>query len=220
MQAEHPTHSPSLGATYLGGGRCQFVVWAPFATKVDLKLIGEGGRDFPMQKLDRGYFALTVDDVPPGTRYLYRVDGKRERPDPASRFQPEGVHVASAVVDSSFAWTDELWSGLPFHAFVAYEIHVGTYTPGGRFEDVIRHLDELWDLGVTAVELMPVAQFPGDRNWGYDGVHPFAVQNSYGGPTGLKALVNAAHGRGMAVILDVVYNHLGPEGMRVRIVGA
>ncbi len=134
------------------------------------------------------------------------------RPDPASRFQPGGVHEASEVVSQEFNWTDSSWAGLPIQDFILYELHVGTYTAQGSFGAIHEHLDELTDLGITAIELMPVAQFPGDRNWGYDGVYPFAVQNSYGGPSALKALVNACHERGLAVVLDVVYNHLGPEG--------
>jgi len=122
------------------------------------------------------------------------------------------VHQASQVVDPAFPWEDEHWSGLPLSQYVIYELHVGTFTPEGTFEAIIPHLPELKDLGVTAIELMPVAQFPGNRNWGYDGVHPFAAQNTYGGPEGLKKLVNACHLQGLAVILDVVYNHLGPEG--------
>jgi maltooligosyltrehalose trehalohydrolase len=131
-------------------------------------------------------------------------------------FQPEGVHGPSQIVDSRFSWEDVTWSGIPLRDYVIYEVHVGTFTPEGTFESIIPHLDELKDLGITAIELMPVAQFPGSRNWGYDGVFPFSVQNSYGGPEGLKTLVNECHRRGLAVILDVVYNHLGPEGNYLR----
>jgi len=152
-----------------------------------------------------------LEDVPPGSLYLIRLDG-RERPDPASRFQPEGVHGPSQVVDLHRDWQDAAWRGLPLSGYVFYELHVGTFTPEGTFDAVIPHLDELRDLGVTAIEIMPVAQFPGGRNWGYDGVYPWAVQNSYGGPHGLQRLVDACHQRGLAVVLDVVYNHFGPEG--------
>ena len=148
----------------------------------------------------------------PGCRYFYRLHGQQDFPDPASRFQPEGVHGPSQVVEPGFSWDDGHWSGLPLGDYVIYELHVGTFTPEGTFDAVIPYLDELKDLGITALELMPVAQFPGGRNWGYDGVFPFAAQNSYGGPDGLKRLVNACHQRGLAVVLDVVYNHLGPEG--------
>src|SRR4051812_12207237 len=149
-------------------------------------------------------------------RYLYRLDGGEERPDPASRCQPDGVHGRSLVVDRRFAWSDRDWKGIPLGQYIFYELHVGAFTPEGTFDAVIPHLDRLVDLGITAVELMPVAQFPGERNWGYDGVFPYAVQNSYGGPEGLKRLVDAAHARGLAVVLDVVYNHLGPEGNYLR----
>lgn len=152
------------------------------------------------------------EHVEPGSRYLYRLDGGKERPDPASRFQPEGVHGPSQVLLSDFPWEDSAWVGPPLKGYILYELHVGTFTEEGTFEAVISHLDELKDLGITALELMPVAQFPGDRNWGYDGVYSFAVQGSYGGPEGLKTLVNACHRKGLAVVLDVVYNHLGPEG--------
>jgi maltooligosyltrehalose trehalohydrolase len=169
-----------------------------------------------LKPAERGYHCAVLRDVKPGTRYvfrLYQADAEpRDRPDPASRFQPEGVHGPSQVVDMEFDWEDADWHGLPLSQYIIYELHVGTFTPMGTFEAVIAHLDELKDIGITAIELMPVAQFPGTRNWGYDGTYPFAAQNSYGGPQGLKRLVNACHCRGLAVILDVVYNHLGPEG--------
>src|SRR5262249_23677513 len=129
-----------------------------------------------------------------------------------SRYQPDGVHGPSGVVNPAFEWTDKHWAGIPLENYVIYELHVGTFTTEGTFEAVIPHLRELADTGITAIELMPVAQFPGNRKWGYGGVFPFAVQHSYGGPKGLKTLVNACHAEGIAVILDVVYNHLGPEG--------
>jgi maltooligosyltrehalose trehalohydrolase len=187
-------------------------VWAPKAQHVQLRLAGDPIREIPLDPLDDGYFAARLEGIAPGTRYFYVLDGERARPDPASRWQPEGVHEASAVVDPSFAWTDHAWRGIPLYDYIAYELHVGTFTHEGTFDGVLQHLAGLRDLGITAIELMPVAQFPGARNWGYDGVHPFAVQNTYGGPDGLKRLVNACHEQGLAVILDVVYNHLGPEG--------
>lgn len=208
----HPNYPPTLGATYLGGGRCRFLVWAPKVQQVELRFPGPPERLLKMQPLDRGYFQLFVDDVGPGTEYLYRLDGGSDRPDPASRYQPQGVHHASSIVDSNFAWTDRQWAGIPFHLYLTYELHVGTFTDAGTFEAAIEHLDELRDLGVTSIEIMPVAQFPGERNWGYDGVHPFAPQNTYGGPEGMKRLIDAAHSRNLAVVLDVVYNHIGPEG--------
>ena len=204
--------SLSLGATYLGEGRCHFLVWAPRAAKVEVHVVGPSDRTVVMERQEHGYHQLLAEGVPPGTRYFYRLDGRAERPDPASHYQPEGVHGPSEVVDLSFKWSDGGWSGLDPTNYIIYELHVGAYTDQGTFEAIIPRLDGLCELGVTAVELMPVAQFPGARNWGYDGTFPFAVQNSYGGPNGLKALVEACHARGLAVVLDVVYNHLGPEG--------
>jgi maltooligosyltrehalose trehalohydrolase len=153
-----------------------------------------------------------VDGIEPGSLYMYRLDEGKERPDPASRSQPQGVHGPSEVVSPNFEWEDARWFGLALQDYTICELHVGTFTPKGTFDAIIPRLDELKELGITAVELMPVAQFPGTRNWGYDGVYPFAVQNSYGGPEGLKRLVNACHKLGLAIVLDVVYNHLGPEG--------
>lgn len=201
-----------LGANYLRQGRCTFRVWAPFSSKAGLHLHSPRDRFVLMEAEGSGYFRAVVDDVVPGTLYTYRLDGEKERPDPASRFQPQGVHGPSQVLDQSFAWEDAAWSGLPLVQYIFYELHVGTFTREGTFDAVIPHLPQLKELGITAVELMPVAQFPGNRNWGYDGVFPFAVQDSYGGPQGLKRLVNACHRQGLAVVLDVVYNHLGPEG--------
>jgi maltooligosyltrehalose trehalohydrolase len=201
-----------LGATYLGDNRCQFLVWASLVTKVEVHIVSPEELIFPLARDSQGYHQAVVDDVAPGYRYFYRLDSEKERPDPASRFQPQGVHGPSEVVASHFTWGDREWSGLPLEEYIIYELHVGTFTQEGTFEAVIPHLEELKALGITAVELMPVAQFPGNRNWGYDGVYPFAVQDSYGGPEGLRRLVNACHQWGLAVILDVVYNHLGPEG--------
>jgi maltooligosyltrehalose trehalohydrolase len=165
-----------------------------------------------MTRTEGGYFQIQLDDIHPGSRYLYRINGEKERPDPASRFQPLGVHGPSEVVDPAFDWNDVTWFGQPLRSYIIYELHVGTLTEEGNFEAIIGLLDDLKDLGVNAIELMPVAQFPGGRNWGYDGVYPYAVQDSYGGPAGLKRLVDACHRKGLAVLLDVVYNHLGPEG--------
>ena len=201
-----------LGATYLGADRCQFCVWAPHAEQVEVQLLSPKRARFPLKKNDRGYHFGTFAEVSPSSRYLYRLNGTEERPDPASRFQPQGVHGPSEVVESEFPWQDNGWSGLALSDLVIYELHVGVYTEAGTFDALIGHLQSLRDLGITAVELMPVGQFPGSRNWGYDGVYPFAVQNSYGGPYGLKRLIDACHREGLAVILDVVYNHLGPEG--------
>lgn len=200
-----------LGAIYLGDARCLFRVWAPQASAVDVHLLAPGERLLPLHRVG-DYFQGLFNDIPPGSRYFYRLDGSRERPDPASRGQPEGVHGPSEVVDLTFAWTDQHWVGRPLREYVIYELHVGTFTPEGTFAAIIPHLPRLRELGITALELMPVAQFPGERNWGYDGVYPFAVHQAYGGAAGLQQLVNACHSHGLAVILDVVYNHLGPEG--------
>ena len=201
-----------LGATYLEGGQCGFLVWAPLINRVEVHILSPEERIVPLKKVSRGYHYGVVPGVKPGTRYFYRLDGNTERPDPASRFQPEGVHGPSQVIDPHFVWEELHWSGIPFSHYVIYELHVGTFTAQGTFDAIVPHLDELKDLGITSIMIMPVAQFPGDRNWGYDGVCPFAVQNSYGGPEGFKRLIDACHQRGLAVILDVVYNHLGPEG--------
>jgi maltooligosyltrehalose trehalohydrolase len=204
----------TLGATAQGLNRWRFRVWAPQARQVELWLDGRG--QLEMQAAERGYFELEVDDLQPGARYMYRLDGERQRPDPASRLQPEGVHGPSELVSPSFSWQDSAWPGKRLQDYVIYELHVGTFTPAGTFEAIIPYLDHLAQLGITAIELMPVAQFPGERNWGYDGVYPFAPQASYGGPEGLKRLVDACHQRDLAVVLDVVYNHLGPEGNYLR----
>jgi len=202
-----------IGAHYLGSGRCGFFLWAPFLREVAVKVVSPKENIIPMKRKNLGYWRVTIDEIPPETRYFYRLEKSLDRPDPASNFQPEGVHGPSQVVDhSTFHWEDENWSGIPLEKMVIYELHVGTFTPEGTFEAIMARLDDLCDLGINAINIMPVAQFPGERNWGYDGAYPFAVQNSYGGPEGLKRLVNACHKRGMAIILDVVYNHLGPEG--------
>ncbi len=201
----------ALGATYLGGGRTQFLVWAPEHPRVELKLVGPRQAVLPMTPAAEGYHKLLVENSPPGTEYLYRLGGA-ERPDPVSHLQSASVHGPSVVVDPTFQWTDAAWRGLPLHDYVIYELHIGTFTPEGTFDSAIAQLESLAALGITAVQIMPVAQFPGSRNWGYDGVFPHAVQNTYGGSAGLKRLVDACHGLQLAAVLDVVYNHLGPEG--------
>jgi maltooligosyltrehalose trehalohydrolase len=181
---------------------------------VELVLIdGDRRQAVPMTPEECGYFSHTRRDVPEGLSYAYRLNNGPERPDPASRWQPDGVHRPSAVLRTSrFSWSDHGWQGVSLQDLVLYELHVGTFTPEGTFEAVIPRLESLRELGATAIEIMPVAQFPGSRNWGYDGVHLYAPQNSYGGPHGLQRLVDACHAAGLAVFLDVVYNHLGPEG--------
>ncbi|MGZ4154411.1 MAG: malto-oligosyltrehalose trehalohydrolase [Actinomycetota bacterium] len=206
------TLSPSteLGAVPQPDGRTRFEVWAPNADALTLVL--STGAEVEMQRRDRGYFEAFAE-APAGTRYRYRFPNGDELADPASRSQPEDVHGPSEVVDTrSFAWTDDGWRGIALADFVTFELHVGTFTQEGTFDAAIEHLDELAELGVTAVEPMPIAEFPGERNWGYDGVFPFAPESSYGGPSGFQRFVDAAHARGLAVVLDVVYNHLGPEG--------
>jgi maltooligosyltrehalose trehalohydrolase len=200
-----------LGATLHESGTT-FRVWAPRCRTVDVVI--EGRRPEPLAAREGGLFERTIGGLGTGTRYQYRLNGERYRPDPVSRFQSEGVHGSSVVVDPDrFTWTDhEAFRGHALADLVFYEIHVGAFSAAGTFEAVIPHLPQLVDLGVTALELMPVAEFPGSRNWGYDGVHLYAPQSTYGGPRGLRRLVDAAHGHGLSVFLDVVYNHLGPEG--------
>ncbi len=203
------------GATITPNG-VTFTVWAPRAKDVVVHVAGGvGAGDHPLTKQDgeRGVWSGTIPGVVAGDRYGFRLDGANPLPDPASRAQPEGVHELSEVVDpTQFAWEDGNWPGVSLPDFVLYEIHVGTFTPEGTFDAIIPRLGQLAALGVTAIELMPVASFPGRRNWGYDGVHLYAPQHSYGGPDGLRRLVNAAHRHGLGVVLDVVYNHVGPEG--------
>jgi maltooligosyltrehalose trehalohydrolase len=211
-----PIPELDLGAYYLGDGQCRFRVWAPFTQSVGIRIVEPDEKLISLERDDRGYHSIVVENVAPGARYFYRLDEETERPDPASQFMPNGVHGASAVVDHAFAWEDEQWSGIPLHDYIIYELHVGTFTPEGTFEAIIPRLAELKETGITAIEIMPVAQFPGERNWGYDGVYPFAVQNSYGGPQSFKKLINACHKKSIAVVLDVVYNHFGPEGNYLR----
>ncbi len=194
----------------LRGDECEFRVWAPRARSIKLRLMGAG--DFEMQRGSDDVFTITVP-AHAGDRYFYLVDGGKPLPDPVSRLLPEGVHGPTEIVDAeAFRWSDADWRGLDIRDYILYELHVGTFTPQGTFEGVIGKLDYLKSLGISVIEIMPVAAFPGRRNWGYDGVSPYSVQASYGGPEGLKRLVDAAHGAGLGVALDVVYNHLGNEG--------
>ena len=184
-----------------------FRLWAPAAQKVTLVL------NTPIEMPRHGdWFELHVPQTKPGARYRFKIDDEIEIPDPASRFQPDDVTGASEVIDERFAWKTQSWKGLPWQQAVFLEAHVGTYTPAGTFRAMIEHLDHLAATGITALELMPVADFPGRWNWGYDGVLQFAPDSSYGRPDDLKALIDAAHARGLMVFLDVVYNHFGPEG--------
>lgn len=198
------------GATPLAEGGVRFRVWAPSVASMAVRV-----NDAPPVAMDRVEedFEVIVSDARPGDRYSLVLDGAGERPDPRSRSQPEGVHNRSEVVDyTAFAWDDSGGPGIALHDYIFYELHIGTFTPEGTFHGAASKLAYLNDLGVTAIELMPVVEFPGTRNWGYDGVNLFAPHSAYGGPLGLKRLVNAAHQAGIAVVLDVVYNHLGPEG--------
>jgi maltooligosyltrehalose trehalohydrolase len=207
------TSAKTVGATPLSSGGWQFRVWGPDLPHVALQFKSPVRRTLSMNKDAEGFHNVEVAAIPSDATYLYQLDGKEEWPDPASRWQPQGVHAPSQIIDThAFHWNTNTWKPLDLQTAVLYELHVGTYTPEGTFDGVISHLDELAELGITTIEIMPVAQFPGPRNWGYDGVYIFAPQNSYGGPLGLQRLVDAAHIRGLTVILDVVYNHLGPEG--------
>lgn len=195
-------------------GQLCWHLWAPHCNRVGLVTWRDGVRsDVPMTALGDGYFSHTAPAPSAGLRYAFHLPGGQDRPDPASRWQPEGVHEPSAVFfPEDFRWSDQGWRGVPWESVVIYELHVGTFTPAGTFDGVVQRLPELVELGVTAIEIMPISQFPGGRNWGYDGVHPYAAQNTYGGPLAFQRLVDAAHAHGLAVLLDVVYNHLGPEG--------
>lgn len=203
-----------LGANFFPDGKVKYKVWAPHCKEVEVKIIrGIKTFTFPLRKIERSYFEGQMNVVAEGDLYQFILDRKKERPDPASRFQPKGVHGPSALVNPvSFKWRDRAWKGLPFEDLIFYEMHIGTFTPEGTFEGAVKKIPYLKKTGITCVEMMPIAQFPGKRNWGYDGVNLYAVQNSYGGPIGLKKFVAACHAEGLAVCLDVVYNHLGPEG--------
>jgi maltooligosyltrehalose trehalohydrolase len=200
----------SHGATVLAGGGVQFRVWAPGVSSLAVQL--SPGRNVPMQRAGEDFEAV-IPDAAPGDAYSFVFDDGRTRPDPVSRSQPHGVHGPSQIVDpGAFAWSDQDWSGIALEDYIFYELHTGNFTPAGTFAGVISKLDYLRELGITAIELMPVAEFPGSRNWGYDGVDLYAPHSTYGGPQELKRLVNACHQAGLAVVLDVVYNHVGPEG--------
>ncbi|HET9003429.1 MAG TPA: malto-oligosyltrehalose trehalohydrolase [Gemmatimonadaceae bacterium] len=207
------------GAQVTAGG-ARFSVWAPDAKRVEVVLDGPGGGSFPLRVGEGGVFEGDVAAARAGSDYRYRLDGGDPRPDPVSRWQPEGVHGPSRVVDpSAFEWTDARWKGLEMADYVIYELHVGTFTEAGTFDAAVERLAELKALGLTAIEIMPVAEFPGARNWGYDGVSLYAPHSAYGGPEALRRLVNAAHDVGLAVVLDVVYNHVGPEGNYLPLYG-
>lgn len=201
-----------IGVNFNSDGLANVLVWAPFARSVNL-ILKESDAALSLQPADKGYWTLNTMELKPGMDYGFSTDGQAPLPDPASLFQPNGVHGLSTAIDiGQFAWTDQHWLNPHLGDYIIYELHTGTFTSQGTFAGIEDKLDYLINLGITAIELMPVAQFPGERNWGYDGVFPFAVQHSYGGAQGLQQLVNVCHQKGLAVILDVVYNHLGPEG--------
>ncbi|BAU48062.1 1,4-alpha-glucan branching protein [Sulfurifustis variabilis] len=202
-----------FGAELSEQGGARFRIWAPSARAVELGLARDGREEFlPLDRRDGGWYEGHVG-VGPGARYRYRIDGGLVVPDPASRFQPDDVHGPSELIDpGAWEWTDRAWRGRPWDEAVLYELHVGSFTPEGTYAGVQGRLDHLKAVGVTAIELMPLADFPGARNWGYDGVLPFAPDSRYGRPEDLKALVQAAHAKNLMVFLDVVYNHFGPEG--------
>jgi maltooligosyltrehalose trehalohydrolase len=205
-------HEMPFGAECRVDGTVRFRLWAPNTASVSLRLLGPPEKDIPMLRLEEGWHELVTSAANPGTRYQFTID-QQAVPDPASRFQPSGVHSASEVVDSrAFEWRDESWRGRPWGEAVIYELHVGTFTPDGTYAAAEKKMDYLAELGVTAIELMPISSFPGERNWGYDGVLPYAPTANYGRPETLRHFVDAAHASGLMVLLDVVYNHFGPEG--------
>lgn len=202
----------TIGVNFNTQKEAEVRLWAPLLNSVELVLPKKAER-LLMEKDDFGYWHKTTAKLQPGDLYTFSLNNEKELPDPASLSQPEGVHGASQAIDiKSYPWQDKNWKNLPLEDYIIYELHTGTFSPAGDFKSIISRLDYLKELGVNAIEIMPVAQFPGNRNWGYDGVFPFAVQNSYGGAKALQELVNACHQKELAVILDVVYNHLGPEG--------
>lgn len=207
-------HAMPFGAAVLPGGGVRFALWAPILEEVVLEYgFDDGTVSLPMVRDAKGWHRLVVAQAQADHRYRYRLPSGQRVPDPASRFNPADVHGASVVIDPcAYGWQDQAWRGRPWHEVVLYELHLGTFTPEGSFAAARQRLAQLVELGVTAVELMPLADFAGRRNWGYDGVLPFAPDAAYGTPDELKALVDAAHGLGLAVLLDVVYNHFGPEG--------
>lgn len=204
------TSAKQPGIHFNEEGEAVVVVWAPEAKQVEIKL---EEASLLLSQQEYGYWGLVTTSIKPGDQYQIVLDGGNPLPDPASLSQPEGVHGPSQALDlRAYTWTDQSWQPLPLDQYIIYELHTGTFTSEGTFEAMEQKLDYLTDLGITAIEIMPVAQFPGNRNWGYDGVFPYAVQNSYGGAAALQHLVDQCHQKGIAVILDVVYNHLGPEG--------
>jgi maltooligosyltrehalose trehalohydrolase len=199
-----------FGAEVLPQGGVRFRLWAPAAQRVEVVF---QNASFPLKKMDDGWFELVSPEARAGTLYQYRINGGMLVPDPASRFQPQDAEGPSEVIDaSSFLWKDNAWSGREWREAVIYELHVGTFSAKGNYGGVVDKLQHLKDTGITAIELMPLSDFAGKRNWGYDGVLPYAPDSAYGRPEDLKALVQAGHAQGLMVFLDVVYNHFGPKG--------
>ena len=208
-----------FGAQPLANNQTEFRVWASKARNLRVEIVVRDGktesvrRSVPLIRGGENIFGGIVDECPPGTLYRYQINKQPGRPDPYSRFQPFGVHGPSQIIDAhQFPWTDQDWLGIKKQDLVIYELHVGSLTRAGTYRAAIDKLPELKQLGITALELLPLAQSPGRWNWGYDGVNYFAPRNSFGTPDDLRAFVDAAHGVGLAVIHDVVYNHVGPEG--------
>jgi maltooligosyltrehalose trehalohydrolase len=208
-------HSMPFGAELTSAGEVRFRLWAPGAREVELVLHDnpEEPRLLKMGALPGGWYELVTHEARAGSRYRYRIDGKQEMPDPASRANPDDIHGPSEVIDPlAYEWDDEAWRGRPWNEAALYELHVGTFSPEGTFAGAEKKLGHLVELGITVIELMPIADFPGKRGWGYDGVLQFAPEAAYGRPEELKSFIAAAHRHGLAVMLDVVYNHFGPEG--------
>jgi malto-oligosyltrehalose trehalohydrolase len=208
-------HRMPFGAEMQAGGGVRFRLWAPSQSEIGVSI--DGAAALPLQRRDDGWHELACTAAKAGSLYRFKLADGSEVPDPASRFQPQDVHGPSEIIDPlAYRWGDADWGGRPWTQAVVYELHVGTFTSAGTFSAAIERLEHLATLGVTAIELMPLADFPGQRNWGYDGVLPYAPDSSYGRPEQLKAFIDAAHARGLMVILDVVYNHFGPDGNYLR----
>jgi maltooligosyltrehalose trehalohydrolase len=202
----------NIGINFKKTDEAEIVVWSPLTNSVDVEMTASG-KKIKLSPYGYGYWKAVTSEIIPGTRYRISVDNKKSLPDPASLSQPDGVHESSMAIDlGNFSWSDQKWKNIPLNEYIIYELHTGTFSDRNDFDGIAARLDYLSELGITAIEIMPVGQFPGDRNWGYDGVFPFAVQHSYGGAEKLQNLVNACHDKGLAVILDVIYNHVGPEG--------
>ena len=205
-------HRRSLGVNFSSRGESEVLIWAPLAKAVAIIIDGSEER-ITLQPESGGYFICITSMLKPGDAYWVELDQRERFPDPASLLQPRGIFGPSQVFNANtFQWTDHKWNNTPLREYIIYELHVGTFTQAGNMDAIIEKLPYLKELGVTAIEVMPAVEFPGSRNWGYDGVFPYAIHHSYGGPAALQRLVDASHGHGLAVILDVVYNHFGPEG--------